>query len=104
MTLEQQRQIDAAVAAARLPLIDAGLDLIETAPTTVEGIVAALQYLRERLQDDDDYMPQNIVIDSLVDDAPISWLTVFVDTLADSAGDLLAGCNHQTETAPVWSF
>jgi len=37
MTLEQQAQIDAAVAGARLPLIDAGLDLIETAPTTVEG-------------------------------------------------------------------
>jgi hypothetical protein len=89
MTLEQQRQIDAAVAGARLPLIDAGLDLIETAPTTLEGIVAALQYMRDRLQDDDDAMPENIVIDSVADDAPIGWLDVMVDTLADAAGDLL---------------
>jgi hypothetical protein len=105
MTMEQQAQIDAAVAGARLPLIDAGLDLIETGPTTCEGIVAALEYMRDRLQDDDDAMPENIVIDSVVDDAPISWLTVFVATLADAAGDLLArGCSHQTETARSGAF
>jgi hypothetical protein len=105
MTLEQQRQIDAAVAGARLSLIDAGLDLIECAPTTLEGIVAALEYMRERLRFDGVDMPENIIIDSLVDNVPVSWVTVFIDTLVDAAGDLLArGCSHQTETAPVWGF
>ncbi len=60
MTLEQQAQIDAAVDRARLPLLDAGLNLIETAPTTPEGIVAALQYMSERLQFDGVDMPENI--------------------------------------------
>jgi hypothetical protein len=90
MTLEQQAQVDAAVVGARLPLIDAGLDLIETAPTTLEGIVAALQYVGERLRFDGVDMPENIVLDSVVDDAPIGWLNVFVDTVADAAGDLVA--------------
>jgi hypothetical protein len=79
MTLEQQAQFDAAVANARLPLIDAGLDLIETAPTTPQGLVAALEYARDQLDGGDDAMPQEV-----------AWLDVFVDTLANAAGDLLA--------------
>jgi hypothetical protein len=77
--LDQQRQLDAAVANARLPLIDAGLDLIETAPTTPQGLVAALEYARDQLDGGDDAMPQEV-----------AWLDVFVDTLANAAGDLLA--------------
>jgi hypothetical protein len=78
MLLDQQRQLDAAVASARLPLIDAGLDLIETAPTTAQGLVAALEYARDQLDGGDDDMPQEV-----------AWLDVFVDTLANAAGDLL---------------
>jgi hypothetical protein len=77
--LDQQHQLDAAVANARLPLIDAGLDLIETAPTTPpQGLVAALEYARDQLDGGDDAMPQEV-----------AWLDVFVDTLANAAGDLL---------------
>jgi hypothetical protein len=79
MTLEQQAQLDAAVAGARLPLIDAGLDLIETAPTTIGGFVAALEYARDQLLDGGACMPQ-----------AGDWLEAMVDTLADAAGDLLA--------------
>jgi hypothetical protein len=75
----QQAQIDAAVASARLPLIDAGLDLIETAPTTIGGFVAALEYARDQLLDGGGCMPQ-----------AGDWLEAMVDTLADAAGDLLA--------------
>jgi hypothetical protein len=94
MTLEQQAQIDAAVAGARLPLIDSGLDLIETAPTTVEGIVAALGCIRDQLQDDGDYMPADIVLDTTVG-VTVGWLDIFVDTLADASSDIVA--RHQGE-------
>ena len=89
MTLEQQAQIDAAVAGARLPLIDAGLDLIETAPSTVDGIVAALEYIRDQMHYGGAFMPADIVLDDTA--APRrGWLDIFVDTLADAAGDILA--------------
>jgi hypothetical protein len=101
MTPEQQAQIDAAVAGARLPLIDAGLDLIETAPTTIGGIVAALEYARDQMQDDGDYMPADIMLDTgpgaheLLERAQavgvtVGWLDIFVDTLADASRDILA--------------
>jgi hypothetical protein len=92
MTLEQQAQIDAAVAGARLPLIDAGLDLIETAPTTLEGIVAALEYMHDQLQlEGGAFMPADIVLDTTVVGAvPVGWVDIFVDTLADASSDLLA--------------
>jgi hypothetical protein len=71
--------LEAAVANARLPLVDAGLDLIETRPTTVEGFVAALEFMRDQLQDGAVAMPR-----------AVPWVDTFVDTLANAAGDLLA--------------
>src|SRR5712672_3293119 len=70
MELEQQAQLDAAVANARLPTIDAGLDLIGTAPTTVEGIMAGLEYARDLLLDGGHTMPQ-----------AIDWLGLLVGSL-----------------------
>jgi hypothetical protein len=102
MTLEQQAQVDAAVAGARLPLIDAGLDLIETAPTTIGGIVAALEYARDQLQGDGDTMPADIMLDPELASAirpvgdTIGWLDVFVDTLADASSDILARQGEQS--------
>jgi hypothetical protein len=90
MTIEQQAQIDAALAGARLPLLDAGLDLIETAPTTIGGIVAALEYIRDQLRfGGGALMPADIALDT-VDGARVGWLDIFVDTLADAAGDIVA--------------
>jgi hypothetical protein len=85
MTLEQQAQLDAAVANARLPLIDAGFGLIETAPTTPAGLVAALEYARDQLDGGDDAMPQEV-----------AWLDVFVDTLAEAAADILRQYPEET--------
>ncbi len=76
---EQQAQLDEAVANARLPLVDAGLDLIGTEPTTPEGVVAALEYARDQLLDGGIAMPQ-----------AVPWLDHLVGTLADAAADLLA--------------
>jgi hypothetical protein len=98
MTLEQAALVDAAVASARLPLIDAGLDLIECAPTTIEGIVAALEYARNRLQDDGDTMPSDIVLDTAAIGVTVGWLDVLVDTLADAAGDLLTTQHQETKS------
>ena len=85
MTLDQQAQLDAAVANARLPTIDAGLDLIGTEPTTVEGIMAGLEYARDLLLDGGHTMPQ-----------AIDWLGLLVGSLADAAADLLAGQKEQS--------
>jgi len=41
-------------------------------------------------------MPQDIVLDTAVG-VTVGWLDIFVDTLADAAGDLLA---QQQETKP----
>jgi hypothetical protein len=96
MTIEQAAQIAAAVAGARLPLLDAGLDLIETAPTTLEGIVAALEYMHDQMLESGAFMPSDIVLDTSeaalggTVGATVGWLDIFVDTLADASRDLLA--------------
>jgi hypothetical protein len=101
MTIEERRQrdeLDAVVAAARQYLVDAGLDLIETAPTTIGGIVAALECMRDQLlQDDGAFMPQDVVLDTADDATVVGWLNVFVDTLARAAADLVA---QQQESKP----
>jgi hypothetical protein len=83
---EQQRQLDHAVANARLVLIDCGLNLIECGPTTIGGFVAALEYARDQLLEGGAAMPQ-----------AGDWLEAMVDTLADAAADLLA---KTTEVTP----
>src|SRR5712664_2837097 len=60
MDLDQQAQLDRAVGNARLPLIDEGLELIGTGPTTVAGFVAALEYIRDQLVDGAAAMPQAV--------------------------------------------
>jgi hypothetical protein len=89
MTIEQAAQIDAAETGARLPLLDAGLDLIETAPTTLEGIVAALEYMHDQMLEDGAFMPSDIVLDPAVG-VSVEWIDIMVDTLADASRDLLA--------------
>ena len=83
--IEQQARLDAAVVNARLPTIDAGLDLVGTEPTTVEGIMAGLEYARDLLLDGGHTMPQ-----------AIDWLGLLVGSLADAAADLLAGQKEQS--------
>jgi hypothetical protein len=89
MTLKQAAQIDAAEAGARLPLLDAGLDLIETAPTTLEGIVAALEYMHDQMLEDGAFMPSDIMLDPIIG-AAVEWIDIMVDTLADASRDLLS--------------
>jgi hypothetical protein len=89
MTLKQAAQIDAAEAGARLPLLDAGLELIEIKPTTLEGIVAALEYMHDQMLEGGAFMPSDIMLDPATGVA-VEWIDIMVDTLADASRDLLA--------------
>ena len=82
----ERERINDAWREARGTMDKQGVDLINTAPTTVAGIVAALGYMRDQLRDDGDCMPQ---LDAAAVDT-IGWVDVFVNTLAGAAGDILA--------------
>jgi hypothetical protein len=93
MTAEQQRQIDeieGAVEDAWEPCEQAGIDLINTAPTTLAGIARALNYIREQmLQDDGIYMPSGLrLADDTDGEYPVAWIEAFLDTIEHAAHEL----------------
>jgi hypothetical protein len=94
---EERCRLDDAEEDARDPLVDAGVDLVRTAPTTLAGIIAAVSYIRTQMRNDGTYMPyasevefdfeyaELYVGDSL--DAFV-WIDAFLDTIADAAAAL----------------
>jgi hypothetical protein len=92
MTKEQREQCDElndAVEDAWMPCRKAGLDLINTAPTTLAGIVAAIQYIRIQMRDDGTYMPHHLVLDTGGDaQDTMGWIAAFLDTIAKAAAAL----------------
>jgi hypothetical protein len=83
---EQLDQLDEAVDDAWELLEEAGIDLINTQPTTRAGIVAAIQYLREQMRDDGTYMPQTFKLDTGGDAKnTMGWIHAYLDTIADAA-------------------
>jgi hypothetical protein len=71
------------------PLEQAGVDLINTAPTTLAGIVAAIGYLRIQMSDDGTYMPHHFVLDTGGDaQETMGWIDAFLDTIADATAAL----------------
>jgi hypothetical protein len=94
MTDEQARQyatLGKALEAARDALNDTGVDLINTAPTTLAGIARALNYIREQmLQENGVYMPSGLALKD--DDCPeieiIAWIDAFLDTIEYAAREL----------------
>ena len=63
--------------------------MINTAPTTLAGIIAAIAYIRIQMRDDGDYMVHNLVLDTGGDaQETIGWIDAFLDTIADAATDL----------------
>ena len=64
---EQASILDAAVDAVWEPCEQAAIDLINTAPTTLAGIVVAIQYLRKQMEDDGTFMPQCLLLDTAGD-------------------------------------
>ena len=80
-----------AVEDARDPLEKAGLDLINTAPTTATGITTAIRYMQRQMRTDGTYMPYDIEFefDDLYEGdrgVVLAWIDVFFNTIADAAG------------------
>jgi hypothetical protein len=86
---EELGRLDDAVDETWERLEQAGVDLINTAPATVAGIVAAIQYLRKQMEDDGTYMPQTLVLDTGGDaQNTMGWIDAWLDTVADASADL----------------
>ena len=92
MTVEQRRQrdvLDAAERDAHEPLRSSGVDLLNTRPTTLAGIVVAIQYMRFQMSDDGTYMPHHLEYDHGGDaQETMAWIDAFLDTLAGAAAAL----------------
>lgn len=87
--LERERIHDA-WCDARNALDDIGVDLINTAPSTLAGIARALNYIREQmLQDDGIYMPRGLrLADDTDGEYPVAWIEAFLDTIEHAALEL----------------
>jgi hypothetical protein len=92
MTEEQREQCDElndAVEDAWMPCRQAGLDLINTEPTTPAGIIAAIAYIRSQMRDDGTYMPHHLILDTGGDaQDTMGWIDAFLDTIAKAAASL----------------
>jgi hypothetical protein len=84
---EQRDALDDAVDEARVILQQAGLDLINTAPTTATGIATAIRYMQRQMRTDGTYMPYDIEFE--FDDlyqgdggVVLAWIDVWLDTIA----------------------
>jgi hypothetical protein len=87
--LERERIHDA-WCDTRNALDDTGVDLINTAPTTLAGIARALNYTREQmLRDDGIYMPSGLrLADDTDGEYPVAWIEAFLDTIEHAAREL----------------
>jgi len=84
-TEEERQQIwdlDEAEDEAHEPLVQAGLDLINTRPTTAPGIIAMIEYMRAQMLDDGTYMPHHLEWDGDGDARETkAWIDAFLATL-----------------------
>jgi hypothetical protein len=86
---ERVDELDNAVDEAWEPCEQASVDLINTAPTRLEGIIAAIAYIRIQMRDDGDYMVHRLLLDTGGDaQETMGWIDAFLDTIADAATDL----------------
>jgi hypothetical protein len=99
MNDEQQRQLkhlEEAVDDAWEPCEQAGIDLINTEPTTLAGIVVAIRYIQIQACNQGAFMPHGIVFESDRgrdgDGGKTSgWLDAFLDTIASATAALANG-------------
>ena len=91
-TDEQQErlyELESAVDETWEPCEQASVDLINTAPTTLAGIIAAIQYIRVQMRDDGTYMVHSLLLDTGGDaQETMGWIDAFLDTIADAAASL----------------
>jgi hypothetical protein len=89
LSVERERIHDA-WCDARDVLDDTGVDLINTAPSTLAGIARALNYIREQMLNDDGiYMPRGLrLADDTDGEYPAAWIEAFLGTIEDAAREL----------------
>jgi len=90
---EQRDLLDEAVEDARDSLEKAGVDVINTPPTTVAGIVTAIRYMQRQMRDDGTFMPYESRFEFDAgyegDGAQVlGWIDVFLDTIASATAAL----------------
>jgi len=90
---EKRDALDDAVDEARVILEQAGLDLINTPPTTVAGIVTAIRYMQRQMRDDGTFMPYESRFEFDAgyegDGAQVlGWIDAFLDTIASATAAL----------------
>jgi hypothetical protein len=90
---EQRDEIDDAVDDAWRPCEQAGIDLVNTAPTTHAGIIAAIAYIRIQMLDDGIYMPHTMEFEfnpGNEGDAKetMAWIDAFLSTIAHATAAL----------------
>jgi hypothetical protein len=90
---QQRDQLDDAVEDAWRPCEQAGVDLINTVPSTSAGIIPAIAYIRIQMLDDGIYMPHGMEFEfnpGNEGDAKetIAWIDAFLHTIASAAGEL----------------
>ena len=90
---EQRDTLDDAVDDARDALEETGADLVNTAPTTLAGIVTAIRYMQTQMRNDGAFMPYEIDFHfdpGYPGDGAIvlGWIDAFLDTLADATAAL----------------
>jgi hypothetical protein len=90
---EERCRLDDAEEDAREPLVDAGVDLVGTKPTTLAGIIAAISYIRTQMRNDA-FMPWEVEFEFEFDEGcpgdaqTLKWIDAFLDTIADAAAAL----------------
>jgi hypothetical protein len=84
-----------AVDDAREPLMQAGVDLVTTAPTTPAGIVTAISYIRTQMRNNSTYMPYETKFEFEFDpgypgdgEEVLGWIDAWLDTLAGAIAAL----------------
>jgi len=90
---EERCRLDDAEEDARDPLVDAGVDLVGTKPTTLAGIVAAISYVRTQMRNDA-FMPWEVEFEFEFDEGcpgdaqTLKWIDAFLGTIAKAAAAL----------------
>jgi hypothetical protein len=94
---EQRDELDDVVDDARELLVDAGVDLVGTKPTTHGGIIAAVSFIRTQMRDDGTYMPCASEVEWKFEYTELcggdsrdtmGWIDAFLNTIADAAAAL----------------
>jgi hypothetical protein len=91
---EERDRLDDAVDDTRELLVDAGVDLVGTKPTTHGGIIAAISYIRTQMRNDA-FMPWEAEFEFEFDEGcpgdaqqTMKWIDAFLATIADAAAAL----------------